>query len=115
MEWICTFLLAAVFTVGLVDMMRAFRFWLLRPLETPPIVVELQLTNEEECEYQLWSVLERLRWLRVPATLQVRCINPTGSAVVEKIVGKFAARHPFVVLGRNENEQVSCGSQEGRG
>ena len=115
MEWIVAFLLAAVFTVGLVDLMRVFRFWLLRPLETPPIVVEVQLTSEEECEYQLWAVLERLRWLRVPATLQVRCLNPTGSRVVEEIVRRFADRHPCVTYGRNENEQVSCGPEEGRG
>lgn len=115
MEWICAFLLAVVFTVGLVELMRRFRFWLLRPLEEPPLVVLLRLENEQECEYQLRAVWERLRWLRLPATLRVRCLNPTGSPFVQRVVEKFAARHQVFEYERMENEPFSCGPAEGRG
>lgn len=115
MALICTLLLAVVFAAGFVDLLRVFRFWLLRPMETPPIVVELRLESEQECEYQLWAVQERLRWLRLPKTLQVRCCNPTGSAFIEAAVKKFAARYPCFVYERLKDESFSCRPAEGRG
>ena len=103
MKLICTFLLAAVFTVGFVELLRKIRFWLLCPLEEPPLTVTLWLENETECEYQLWAVMERLRWLRLPGTLRVRCINPTGSAFIKAAVENFSSRYPcFVYAGEDE-------------
>ena len=116
MRFVVYFLLAVVFTLGLVDLMRSFRFWLLKPLETPPIVVELTLTNADECEYQLRAVLERLRWLRAPVTLRVKCVNAAGSREMDAVVRRFAARYRCIEYERMKwDEPLSCGTEEDRG
>lgn len=96
MEILGGLVLAIVFTTGLVDLIRVFRFWLLKPLCYPPIVVQLLLENEEECEYQLRAAVERIRWMGAPSTLRVQCLNPGQNPQIQAVIHRFAARYRFI-------------------
>lgn len=86
------FLAALVFVLGLTELTRWVRFWLLCPGKEAPMVLEVRLENAASCEYQLRAALERVRWMHMPAA-RVRCINVPCDPQIEAVILRFAQRY----------------------
>lgn len=83
--------------IGLGELIRKFLFWLYHPTGTP-VYMGTVLTDAENVENTVKSLITRIRWMELRAPVKLILVDKSGDPRVREIAEKIIADFPEVAL-----------------
>lgn len=83
--------------LGLVELVRLFLFWVLKPQRKDAGALVVIPQSGEDCEQIIRAGMARIGWMDWPGC-QLVCLNPTGDPNVEAICKVLERRYPNLHL-----------------
>ncbi|MFI3206095.1 MAG: hypothetical protein R3Y33_02495 [Clostridia bacterium] len=90
-------ILSFLATLGIVDLFRKGVFYLYKPRHTN-LYMAAVITNADDAENTVRSIIERLKWMEMGTAVQILLIDQTNSDEIGHIIKKLIIKFPNVSL-----------------
>lgn len=102
LDLVCRVLVAFLAIVGLTEVCRFLILWLLQPRKAGRMVVLLAVQgHDEEMEYRLKSVAEKMKWMNGTENKEIVCVDCGMDEETKTICEKICERNSFIYFCSN--------------